>query len=128
MLNMEKNLSDLSPRSAVPKFFWLIILTDSSSKRSLAFIPYSYLAVSEVDILGDPTSLRSHFYIQGFFSLGPNEILNWYFDGHKVDNPNSKSDGLYTVLQIDPQRGLHGTYSLRIDDTKIVDDITIPGK
>ena len=63
---------------------------------------------------------RSPQKIQGLFSLGPNQILNWYFKGALLDisKPfyHMESDGLNAVLYITNASKDLDAYTLKIEN------------
>ena len=97
------------------------------------------LAMNEVDISGifkhEPTAADSSAHvILATFSLQPNNVLNWYFNGFPLESSNPylsmEADGLNAVLHISKLfPDVYGTYSLKIEGTGISDSIVLsPGK
>ena len=68
--------------------------------------------------------------IHGIFSLGSNQILNWYYNDNLIENSglmlDHATDGLHTMLTISSQvQSAYGRYSLKIEGTNISDYTTI---
>ena len=66
----------------------------------------------------------SIYSIHGRFSLGPNQILNWYLNGFPLESSNPhftmKTDGLNIILYItEVSAAVFGRYMLKIEETDI---------
>ena len=85
----------------------------------------------EVDIVG--VYYHDHpndFYtiIHGVYSMGPRDVLNWYFNGVPIGPSGPyysvEIDGLNSILQIKGVADrLYGIYTLKIEGTSIGDNI-----
>ncbi len=93
------------------------------------------LVTNEVYISGlflHKFSSESYYGLRAKYSLGTNQVLNWYYNGHEVQpsNPNFYviSDGLNTFLGIRSKSSrLHGMYLLKIEILNIKDTYEYSG-
>ncbi len=91
-----------------------------------------FLAVNSVNITGlikyDVSPVSNNFRkIHATFSLGPHQVLNWYFNNVliKPTTPQyaMETDGLNILFRVNTQ--LPGTYKLKIEGTDISDYIKL---
>ena len=94
---------------------------------------YFYVAKLEVDIEDYNLNIvrRSNYSIHAMYSIGPHQVLNWYFNGYPVKSSthfSMETDGLNAVLSINRVTIGTGRLSLKIEGTGMSDDIVLlPG-
>ena len=86
------------------------------------------IAKSEAKISGLLENDHGTTSIHATFSLGPYQVLNWYFKGFPVMSFNPyyamEADGLNAVLIINTlSDAVTGEYTLKIEGTNIMDTI-----
>ena len=70
--------------------------------------------------------------IHATYSLGPHQVLNWYFNEYLLESSNphfiTEADGLNAVLKfVSITEDVYGLFSLKIEGTSIIDDFVFSG-